>query len=85
MSGTASNRAARPTLTQVRALFQQLPAASRRKLLADLYATEHAADTQEIRAISRAVQAEVQTKGLPPITDADIDRELKADRQQHAA
>ncbi len=75
----------KPTLAQVRALARQLPPASRRKLLADLYAAEMTEEVREITAISRAVQTDVQAKGLPPITDADIARELKAARRQRAA
>ena len=75
----------KPTLAQVRALAYQLPPASRHKLLAELLAAELADETQEIRAISQAVRAAGRARGLSPITDEDIDRELKAHRQQRAA
>ena len=75
----------KPTLAQVRALARQLPPASRHKLLAELQAAAVTEEVQEITAISRSIQADVQAKGLRPITDADITRELKAVRQQGAA
>lgn len=77
--------ASKPTLAQVRALARQLPPASRHKLLAELLAAELADEGQEVRAISRAVQAEGEARGLPPVTDEDIERELKDYRQQRAA
>ena len=75
----------KPTLAQVRALAGQLPPASRHKLLAELQAASITEEVLEITAISRSIQADVQAKGLAPITDADITRELKAVRQQRAA
>ena len=75
----------KPTLAQVRALARQLPPASRHKLLTELQAAEMAEEVQEITAISRSIQADVQAKGLSPITDAAIARALKAAREQRAA
>ena len=75
----------KPTLAQVRALAQQLTPASRRKLLSALYAAEVADEVREIAAISQAVAADVQARGLSAITDADLERELGADRQARTA
>lgn len=75
----------KPTLTQVRALARQLSPASQRKLAAELLAQQAAADVREIQAISRAVQADTQSRNLPVITDEAIARELRDDRHKRRA
>ena len=85
MSTSLSSPKPRPTLAQVRALARQLSPVSRGKLLAELYAADAAAEVREIEAIGRAVQADGRARGLSPITDADIEREVKEHRAHRAA
>ena len=75
----------KPTLAQVRRLARQLSPASQHKLAAELLARQAAADVREIRAISRAVQADNEARNLTPITDEDIARELRDFRHERRA
>lgn len=75
----------KPTLAQVRSLARQLSPASQHKLAAELLARQAAADVREIRAISQVVQADTKRRALPAITDAAIERELRAHRHERRA
>lgn len=75
----------KPTLAQVRSLAWQLSPASRDKLLAELYAAEASAEVADIQAIARETRADSERRGLPPISDEDIARELSDYRAQRGA
>lgn len=69
----------------MRRLARQLSPANEHKLAAELLAMRAAAEVHEVYAISGLVRTDNAARGLPPITDEDLDRELREFRQERRA